>query len=402
MVDNAISARMQGNYRRRWMLAFAVCTLGALFFSSVMATVNVVTHYPKNVVTEPLFWQSIRFCCWALMSPLVFAAARRFRIDHLKRTKQLLIHLLCSFLFAMVTFAVQVPTFLLILWPDVPIRAGVRDGVSDTFPLSVFVYWVILVVYYTLDYHARYRAEKVRTATLHAELVEAQLRVLRIQLNPHFLFNTLHCVSSLMHEDVEAADNVLTRLADLLRMSLENLSRQEAPLKTEIDFLACYMEIQQTRLRSRLTFELDIDSSTLDAMVPSMLLQPIVENAVTYGAMPQLALCRVTVRARRSNRNGSGEGHLCLEVIDNGPGFPADASGVLKSGLGLANTQARLAQLYGSAEVMKLSRAPGGGAMVSIELPYHTSHTQYAGHVFSAAPALQYPQLAMKDSPVAG
>ena len=184
-----------------------------------------------------------------------------------------------------------------------------------------------------------------------------------MQLNPHFLFNTLNTISSLMHKDVEAADRMLARLSDLLRYALESTDAQEVPLRQELDFLGGYLEIQQARFGERLTVDREIDPVTLDARVPNLLLQPMVENAIQHGIAPHARPGRIVLRARRH------DGRLDLEVEDNGGGLPAGES--LVEGVGISNTRARLQQLYGADHRFLLDKAPGGGLLVKILIPWN-------------------------------
>jgi sensor histidine kinase YesM len=191
-----------------------------------------------------------------------------------------------------------------------------------------------------------------------------------MQLNPHFLFNTLNTVSSLMLRDTGTASQVLARLGDLLRVSLDTSGQQLVPLRQELEFLGRYLEIEQARFGDRLTVQLDVPSGLLDATVPNLLLQPLVENAVRHGVEQQSAPGGITVRAALNN------GSLVLEVTDTGPGLAKDtaiAGTANGHGIGLANTRERLRQLYGDRQQLTLREREGGGLVVSISLPYETS-----------------------------
>jgi LytS/YehU family sensor histidine kinase len=199
---------------------------------------------------------------------------------------------------------------------------------------------------------------------LQTRLAEAQLQALQRQLQPHFLFNTLHTISSLMRSDVEAADVMIDRLSDLLRMSLRS-NAQEVSVKQEIEILQSYLAIEQTRFRDRLSVEIDVDPAVLDARVPHLLLQPLVENAVRHGIAPRARPGRVGIRAVRSG------GQLQINVQDSGDGLPPDRLVAMNDGVGLGNTRARLAHLYGSAHSFSFANLPGGGFQVTVSLPFH-------------------------------
>ncbi|MGH9578926.1 MAG: sensor histidine kinase, partial [Terriglobales bacterium] len=189
-------------------------------------------------------------------------------------------------------------------------------------------------------------------------------QILTAQLHPHFLFNTLHSISTLMHRDVAAADRLMARLSDLLRMTLDNVEKPQVALRQEVEFLRGYLEIEQTRFHDRLAVEMDVDAAALEALVPNMLLQPLVENALRYAVAPRSAPGRIRIRAHRHLQQ------LRLEVEDNGPGLPPRWQEPLKSGPGLANTRARLEQLYGTDQSLELRNLPDGGLRVTLLMPF--------------------------------
>ena len=188
--------------------------------------------------------------------------------------------------------------------------------------------------------------------------------MLRLQLHPHFLFNTLHTISALMHKDLRAADRMLALLGDLLRDSFERVGAQEVSLKQELGFLDRYLEIERTRFRDRLTVTLSVDPETLDAEVPNLLLQPLVENAIRHGLGKRQDAGHIEIVARRNFER------LDLRIRDDGPGLPEGSETALRAGVGLANTQARLEQLYGSNHRFDLRNRPEGGLEVALEIPF--------------------------------
>jgi sensor histidine kinase YesM len=182
-------------------------------------------------------------------------------------------------------------------------------------------------------------------------------------LHPHFLFNTLHAVSTLIHRDPEAADDMVSQLSDLLRMTFDNIGRQEVSLREEIDFLQRYLDIQQTRFQDRLHVTLDIPSDTLDARVPNQALQPLVENAIRHGLDERTGEGAIEIAAREADEV------LTVTVRDNGPGLTLNGSAVKQDGVGLANTRARLRQLYGPDAVLELTNHAQGGTLVTLRIP---------------------------------
>jgi len=183
-----------------------------------------------------------------------------------------------------------------------------------------------------------------------------------MQLNPHFLFNSLHSISALMHLDVEAADRMMVRLSDLLRAALETSDAQEVTLRAELKFLQSYLEIEQIRFGSRLTVKMDVAPETLDARVPNLILQPLLENAIRHGIEPHAKPGRIELRAQCVN------GQLTLDVSDNGAGVK-DTHAV-SEGVGLSNTRARLRTLYGEAHRFELGNRPDGGLRVRLAIPF--------------------------------
>jgi LytS/YehU family sensor histidine kinase len=199
---------------------------------------------------------------------------------------------------------------------------------------------------------------------LRDELHRTEARRLRNQLNPHFLFNTLNAISELGYRDPDAADRTITQLSNLLRVSLDTGSRHEIALKDEVDILRRYLDIQQTLLQNRLKIEFDIAPDTLTARVPSMILQPLAENAIVHGVTPAGAGGYVCVTARRE------ADALVLTVRDNGPGVAT----ACRERVGLGNTRTRLEHLYGAAQQFELIAAPGGGALARLRLPFHEAY----------------------------
>lgn len=197
------------------------------------------------------------------------------------------------------------------------------------------------------------------------ELHRLEARHLRSQLNPHFLFNTLNAISELGYRDPGAADRTVTQLSNLLRISLDTGSRHEIALKDELEILKRYLDIQQTLLQNRLKIEFDIAPDTLNARVPSMILQPLAENAVTHGITTTTAVGRIVVSARRDAET------LVLGVSDNGPGVEP---GRVAERVGLGNTRTRLAHLYGDAQRFDLANAAGGGATARLRIPFHEAY----------------------------
>ena len=230
------------------------------------------------------------------------------------------------------------------------------------------IYWVVLLAHFSWHSYQQFRAREVQTAQLQRELVEARLEALRMQLNPHFLFNTLHAISALIHENPSAADRVVARLSELLRLSLDQTKPQEVPLTDEMAFLDRYLEIEQTRFAERLRIERDIQAEAQRALVPYLILQPLVENAIRHGIEPREERGLVRISASRKN------GRLALCVRDNGDGLGNGQHPAPQEGIGLSNTRARLRHLYGEDCTFELAAANGGGLEARIEIPFRPAN----------------------------
>jgi two-component sensor histidine kinase len=232
--------------------------------------------------------------------------------------------------------------------------------------LNLIMYWMVVFAHLGWHYYQRFREREVQAADLRRELVEARLQALRMQLNPHFLFNTLHAISALIHEDPEAADRVVARLSELLRLSLDTSKSQEVPLSEELDFLDRYLEIEQTRFGDRLRIEKQVEPEVRNALVPYLILQPLVENAIRHGIEPREETGHLLIFARRNN------GQLDLRIRDNGSGLPEPANPPARQGIGLANTRSRLSHLYGQDYGFELVPALGGGLEARLAIPFRT------------------------------
>jgi two-component system, LytTR family, sensor kinase len=228
---------------------------------------------------------------------------------------------------------------------------------------SLMTYTTVVGLAYALWFHRESQQSALTAAHLETRLMETRLRTLEAELHPHFLFNTLHAISTLMHRDVESADRMLSRLSELLRLTLNKVGQQEVTLSEEVDFLAKYLQIEQTRFQDRLTVRFDVEADALDGLVPRMLLQPLVENAIKHGIAPQPGPGEIAIVAHRDG------GRLLLEVRDNGVGLSQDSLTALQSGIGLSTTRARLQHLFGRDYQFEFLRQPRG-LTVRVVLPW--------------------------------
>jgi signal transduction histidine kinase len=366
------------NSRRRWLTAalvvgiwtvlgvFTFCQSYLVLYSAQKAQPDLPAEIPNASWLEVLQLNLAEWYIWGALALLVFWLGRRFPLEKAQWPVSLPLHVAASVCLAFLESTLSVLVSEL-LRHDIP-KPTVSGWVlflffAAKFPSNLMIYWVILGVSQFLAYSRKFRERELRASQLEARLAQARLQVLKMQLHPHFLFNTLHAISALIHQDVDVADRMIARLGDLLRSTLENADLQEVPLQTELDFIRPYLEIEQARLGPRLTVQMDIDPEALDAHVPNLILQPLVENAVRHGIAARAEPGRVEVHARRDR------GWLQIQVRDDGPGLEAGRP-PCKEGVGLANTRARLQQLYGPAHRFELSNGAGQGLTVIVTIPF--------------------------------
>ena len=248
-----------------------------------------------------------------------------------------------------------------------------RELVITNYHVEFLTYWAIVGLAVAANYYQRYRERELSaarlqlsTSKLEAQLAQAQLEALRTQLQPHFLFNALNSISVLMREDIEAADRTLVELSNLLRLTLATDTAHEISLKKEIELIESYLLIQQTRFQDRLQVKIMTDPAALDVRVPSLILQPLVENAIKHGIARRAGSEEIEIRAERCN------GSLRLQVRDNGPGLTSNPEGGLQLGIGLSNTRDRLERLYGGEQRLELVNRTEGGVCATIIIPFRT------------------------------
>ncbi len=295
--------------------------------------------------------------------------ARRFRFDRRSWRRSLPVHVLAGLIIS-ISWGVGHATLDVLFDPRTRAITFTYLYRAAFYLLDkeLAIYWLIVLSNHVVDYYIRYREEELRVSHLEAQLAHAQLQALKMQLHPHFIFNTLHSISALLYKNPQAADRMLARLGDFLRLTLENAGAQTVTLREELEFLSGYLEIERVRFQDRLSTSMDIDPQTLDLQVPNLILQPLVENAIRHGIAPRSTSGKIEIFAERNN------GLIRLKIRDNGKGLPTNrtADHVFKCGLGLANTQARLAQLYGDAYRIDLENDPQGGLVVTLEMPATT------------------------------
>jgi two-component system, LytTR family, sensor kinase len=365
----SVSLRTRAGLRRGLPAAalLGAATLLSFFFASQYFIA--ARHFGSPIpFGKALAAQLVCWYLWAAASPVILWLARRFPIERTLLARRAALQLAAGVAVSGVHGVIEAAVFQ--AFPLSPRRVSFGERLQGVFVGEfhgdLIAYLVILAAGHAISYYRTYRREELTRSRLEARLAQAELEVLRRQLHPHFLFNTLHAISSLMHRDVEAADRMMSRLGDLLRMSLDLAGKQEVTLKEELEFLERYLEIQQARFQDRFSVGLQIEPATLDARVPYRILQPLVENAVQHGIAPCAGSGRIEIVSRQV------DGSLELQVRDTGAGA-AGAALPLPEGLGLANTRSRLVHLYGSCHRFDIRKRPGGGIAVTLAIPFRIS-----------------------------
>lgn len=348
---------------RAWRLYWLAWGLLALYFASMDAWVlerSFLSCLPLNIA---------QMVVWGLLGLVVVGLAVRHPFEgmRLRPLKPWLIHIPASLGLAVLgTLAAFVLSVAmgegLAAWTWRELAQGFERFFATFYHTNLLNLWVVLAAYHMVMGARRMRAREVETAQLEGRLAQAQNQALRMQLQPHFLFNTLNGISTLVHEDPDTADAMITRLADLLRMSLDLGTRQEVTLRQEFAFVEAYLAIESMRFRERLHTTLELAPGLADALVPTFLLQPLVENAVKHGLSARAKGGHLRVSAQR-------EGDwLDLHVVDDGCGFEAATPHV-----GLRNTRERLNGLHGTEHLFEIQSRPEEGTWVRVRVPYHTA-----------------------------
>jgi two-component system LytT family sensor kinase len=340
--------------------------------------IHVMVAWILGMVSQDFFWLSVAriVVWWGSYIPFMacaFVLADRYRLDGTKRNGNLAIHLLAAVAFAYIhamAYALMEPRWLMGAEAYFP-RLFSRG--RSNFPIDFILYWAIVGATYAFHYyselhHRSLAAEQLKTtaAQLEVSLTEARLSALRSQLNPHFLFNTLNAISGLaLKGESKAVARVLSKLSDLLRISLDEDRPQLIPLTRELEFTESYVAIQRLWYGDRVTIDWVIQPEARNALVPAMILQPIVENAFVHGVAKSHGSARVQIEAYKEGDK------ICMIVSDNGRGFSSTA--VPRSGIGLSNTEARLSCLYGSNYELRCGEAPEQGGRVTIRFMFATT-----------------------------
>jgi signal transduction histidine kinase len=361
---------------RNYPLYFLLWTVLGLFYFSQGLTQRLIRHDPTPWWRYLLAWL-LGVYIWAILTPAILWFGRRFPLERRNWVLGATRHLLLSAGFSVLELTLENILYLrLHLFPpaDKGFRGVLAQSLVRGFHGGVLNYWIVLGVQWGVVYYRRYRERsqdvlkvELRASELQSQLIGAQLNALKMQLQPHFLFNTLNAITVLVRQQKSKdAEQMLGHLSDLLRGVLEDMDAQEVSLRREIDYLQLYLAIEQVRFQDRLRVQLFIDPVAHEALVPQLILQPIVENAVRHGIGRSSAAGQILISASKI------DGVVALRVQDDGPGL-SSSDLANDRGIGLANTRARLQQLYGQNARLEIGNCEERGVVVTMTIPFHRS-----------------------------
>ena len=359
--------------RMKWLAVVAMwAVLGVIYAAPIYVEVRLEQH--GHTAWRIFSWGILTWAAWAPLTPAMVWLARRYSLVGETWKRNLGVHLPAFLVLSAIHSAAATAVTLWIMpfdnMGDSPKEFWPRflGRVPGSFGSDLLVYGAVIGVFYAIDYYRKYREREFLASRLEAQLATAQLDALRMQLHPHFLFNTLNNIVGLVRDNKNsAAVSMLVGLSDLLRHTLEHSSRHEVELREEINFIKLYLSIQEMRFSDRLRIELDIDPRTTKALVPNLILQPLTENALRHGVGRSADSGLVGIRS------AAEDGHLRLTVYDEGAGLPDDWQLKGSAGIGLANTAARLQQLYDNDHEFDIRNRDGGGVEVVIVMPLRTA-----------------------------
>jgi len=341
---------------RRGLAIFGGWTLVVLLIALNNAVARIAADQPPEW-GRMLWGSAVAWYTAAIFTPVFLWLPQRFPLTRERWPRTVAVYLVALSLLVVMRLAIYVPVRQLFFPVD---GLGFLHLVRKSFLFDLVWLGGILAVAQALEYGRRLKERELRASRLESRLSQAQLEVLRSELQPHFFFNALHSISSLMHENVEAADEMLNHLADLLRLSMDRRSVQEVPLREELAALEPYLNIMRIRFGDRLALDVDADPALLDEKVPLFVLQPLVENAIEHGIAKRAGAGRVSIEAR------ANDSQLQLRVSDDGAGLRSTS---VQEGIGLSNTRMRLEQLYGGAANLVIRNGASSGTVVELHLP---------------------------------
>lgn len=355
-----------------FLYAFVIATFFGLMMMFISVTTELATEYNKfslkdiHLIVYPMVDElSASYAFWLLI-PLMIFFFKRVSLTKETFFRHFPLYLLFSIVIGL-THTGMMWASRSLLYP----AFGLGDYNYGYMPFRLIMEYikqfgfigVVFVIYTLIKTYKEKESQQIRTAQLEEQLTKARLEALKMQINPHFLFNTLNMISSAMYDDVQAADKMLVTLSDLLRITLKSSDKGLNSLEKEVEILDLYIDIMKARFKDKLTVIKKIEENTLKALIPNFLFQPLIENSIKYG-MENLTSTQVEIQAKRMNNN------LVIQIKDNGPGIHQESQQVLNSGLGLSNTIERLDKLYGSDYDLNWINQKEGGLLLTIEMPF--------------------------------
>jgi two-component system LytT family sensor kinase len=362
---------------RLFGLSIVVWALIGLFFFSQDAA-RIILWRQSTSFSDEFLARMAGACISALLTPVVLWAGDQFRLERRNWLQMMTLHFMFAVVFATIQLgsetAIYLEASILTNFLKRSFSQAFVQMLAVGFHEDVVVYWLLIGAQTSVRYYRGYREQekaalllRVEAAELETQLTASRLGALKIQLQPHFLFNTLNAIVVLVRQGkTQAAEEMLTRLSDLLRAILDDAEAQEVPLRRELECLKLYLGIEKVRFGDRLETVFRVEAATLDAAVPHMSLQPLVENAVRHGVSRRAASGCIKLNARRVN------GHLEICIVDNGPGPGVESGAAKHGGVGLKNTRTRLTQLYGEAGTLRVEPGSPCGAIVTVQIPFRT------------------------------
>jgi signal transduction histidine kinase len=353
----------------KWTIIFGFWTLFSVLYANQIYFE--MLHQPgmHHSWFRIAFWQLLVWYVWGGLSPFILMLGRRYPIEAPHLLRRVMIHVAAALVLAALHGAAETSLKMLIepfdVWSDTrPFMLQYQSSLRNFFLVDVLVYWSIVGFGYAFDYRLRYRERAQMATQLKAQLAQAQLESLKMQLHPHFLFNTLHTIAGLVRSnESRPAVDMIAGLSDLLRHALESADEQEVSLRDEVKFVELYLGIQKVRFSDRLKVRIEAAQEVLDALVPNLILQPLVENAIRHGVSMKDSAGTIVIEAYRDNEM------LHIRVCDDGPGLQSGWRLENSGGIGLNNTRARLMHLYGANHRFDLKNGENGGMTVSIAIP---------------------------------
>ncbi len=351
-----------------WWIIFAIFTVHGLLSFCYKYLDWAAREHPGNFLVPFIEEMTGHYCAMALL-PLVILFVERFQL-----TKRNWPWMSLNYLAGLIAFSAAHTT--LNYWSRSVLFPVAGLGAYDygilylryamEFPGDIFVFVFMAGTVYAINFYRAARQRELVAVRMEGLLSQAQLQALRLQLQPHFLFNALNTISSVMYEDVRAADEMIGRLSEFLRLTLSGSPRQEVRLSEELRFLDLYLNIMRARFEDQLSVKLEIEGGLENALVPQLILQPLIENSIRHGVQPNSGAVDIAVSAWRE------AGSLQLQIRDHGRGIIEDKKEILGRGIGLANTADRLERLYRGSHTLDFSNAVDGGLVVLVSIPFHT------------------------------